>query len=196
MEGENPAAPPGSQETRSAPGIPPHNAAVRALVLASVAAAALGAAVAVGVRPAGAVGGPSVLYVSGLHVDGASPTALITLTNTSSASADFYSLTYSVFHADGHAAAPPTEVALPLLRGRSVTIDIATRIAAYRASQGVSPFVGPIQVVIRGTSCADTGTCPEGVVPQPFGPEVIQVDARQTEGSVTYDASWTWSAVN
>jgi hypothetical protein len=77
-----------------------------------------------------------------------------------------------------------------------VTIDVGARVAAFRASQGVGPYRGPVQVVIRGTSCADTETCPEGFVPQPFGPDVIQVDARQTEGSATYDAAWTWSALN
>lgn len=169
---------------------------MRALTLATIVAAALGSALAFCVRPARAAPGPSVLYISGLHIEGAKPTALITLTNTSSASVDFYTLTYSLYHADGNAAAPPTEVALPLLRGRSVTIDIASRIAAYRTSEGVSAFTGPIQVVIRGTSCADTGTCPEGVVPQPFGPDVIQVETRQTEGSVTYDSAWNWTSVN
>lgn len=169
---------------------------MRALLLATVAAAALGAAVAVTTHPAGAAPGPSVLYVSGLHIDGTKTTALITLTNTSSSTADFYSVTFALFHEDGHAAAPPTEVLTTLLRGRSITIDVGARVAAYRATQGVGPFTGPIQVVVLGSTCADSGTCPEGFVPQPFGPAVIQVDTRQTEGSVTYDAAYTWSAVN
>ena len=169
---------------------------MRALVLATVAAASLGAAVAVGVRPAGAIPGPSVLYVSGLHVDGDKPSAFITLTNSSTETSDFYSITYALLHEDGRAAAPPTEVLTTLLRGRSVTIDIATRIAAYRETQGVGPFRGPVQVVVRGTSCTDTGTCPEGVVPQPFGPGVIQVETRQTEGSANYDAAWAWTSGN
>jgi len=169
---------------------------VRALVLAAIAAAALSAAVAVGVRPAGATLGPSVLYISGLHVDGDKPSALITLTNTSSATADFYTLTYAALHEDGSAAAPPTEVFNALLRGRSVTIDLGARISAFRESQGVGPFHGPVQVIVRGTSCSDTGTCPVGVVPQPFGPGVIQVETRQTEGSASYDAAWTWTEGN
>ena len=169
---------------------------MRALALAAVAAAALGAAVAVCVRPADALTGPAVLYISGLHVDGNKSTALITLTNTSNSTSDFYAVTYAVLHEDGHAAAPPTEVFNALLRGRSVTIDLGPRIAAFRESQGVGPFRGPVQVVIRGTSCADTGTCPVGVVPQPFGPEVIHVDARQAEGSVDYDAAYMWSPIN
>ena len=169
---------------------------MRALLLITVAAASLGAAVAVSVRPAAAVSGPSVLYISGLHVDGDKPSAFITLMNSSTETSDFYSITYALLHEDGRAAAPPTEVMTTLLRGRSVTIDIATRIAAYRESQEVGPFHGPIQVVIRGTSCEDTGTCPVGVVPQPFGPGVIQVETRQTEGSANYDAAWVWTAGN
>jgi hypothetical protein len=168
---------------------------VRALVTAAIAAAALGSAAALFVGPARALPGPSVLYVSGLHVEKDKSTSLITLTNTSTSTADFYSITYALLHADGRAAAPPTEFLTPLLRGRSVTIDVTQRVALFRESQGVSPFTGPIQVVVRGTSCADTGTCPVGVEPQPFGPGVIQVDARQTEGSVTYDASWSWTEV-
>lgn len=169
---------------------------VRTVLFATIAAAALGSAVAFTVRPARALPGPSVLYVSGMHVDGDKPGATVTLTNTSTASVDFYTITVALLHADGRAAAPPAEFRDPLIRRHSLEIDVGSLVAAYRRTQQVSPFKGPIQVIVRGTSCTDTATCPVGVEPQPFGPGVIQVDARQTEGSVSYDAVWSWTETN
>lgn len=144
--------------------------------------------------PARAQAVPASVAISGLHVDGVRREATVTLTNVSTASADFYAINVSFFYADGNRAANVLTPPQPLLAGRSVTIDVAGAVNAAREAFGVAPFKGPVQVIVTGSSCEDSGTCPPGAVPRPFGPEVIQVSARQREGNASYDAAFVWSS--
>ena len=161
-------------------------------VLLAAALSLVGLGVWLGARPVHAQSTPTTLFVSGLHLGAKSPVALVTLSNTSRASADFYTLSYQVYHADGRRAADPVNLTTPLLSGRAITIDVAGGVNTFRAGLELGPFAGPVLLVVRGTSCADTGTCPVGAVPRPFGPQVIHVEAVQSEGSATYDAAVHW----
>ena len=78
------------------------------------------------------------------------------------------------------------------MSGRSLTIGVAATVNTFRASLEMGPYSGPVLLVVRGTSCADTDTCPIGATPQPFGPAVIHVEAVQSEGAATYDAAVQW----
>ena len=144
--------------------------AVAALVLAAVAAVVPGATPWILPHRAHAQTMPTALFVSGLHVNGSAPGTLVELTNTSQNPADFYAITYLLFHADGNRAAATVTVPQPLTAGRKLTIDVGAAVATYRAQNDIAPFSGPVTVVLYGASCADNGTCPNGFVPRPFGP--------------------------
>jgi hypothetical protein len=166
---------------------------VRIYIAAAIAAAAAGVAAArLGTPTVRADTLPGALYVSGLHIDGDKPTALIDLSNRSDSSDDFYALSVLFFHADGHRAADQLDIASPLTSGKSITINVGGIVSAYRASHEIAPFKGPVQVVIYGYTCTDLGTCQSAAVARPFGPEVIHVAAVQTEGKVTYDGVVQW----
>jgi hypothetical protein len=147
-------------------------------------------------RPARAAATPSTAYISGLHIDGSKSVATIRITNTSKRPADFYTISYAIFHADGNRAAPSNEIATTLLSGKSLTLDVGPIVDGWRRQQEALPFKGPVQVVIFGISCADTGTCPLNAVPDPFGPEVVHIEAVQTEGAAVYDAVVQWRTGN
>jgi hypothetical protein len=166
---------------------------VRIYIAAAIAAAAAGVAAArLGTPAVRADTVPGALYVSGLRVDGDKPTAFIDISNRSDSPDDYYAISVLFFHADGHRAADQLDIASPLTSGKSITINVGGIVSAYRASNEIAPFKGPVQVVIYGYTCTDLGTCQSAAVARPFGPEVIYASAVQTEGRVTYDGVVQW----
>jgi hypothetical protein len=166
---------------------------VRTLLAAAVAALLAGAAVArLGTSPLRAEGEQPALYVSGLHIDGDKPTALIDLANRSESADDYYAISVLFFHTDGRRAAEQLDLQSPLTKGKTVTINVGGIVAAYRAANEIGPFKGPVQVVIYGYTCVDLDTCINPSTPRPFGPDVIHVTASQKEGPVSYDAAIEW----
>lgn len=150
------------------------------LVLGAAAAAVVAA------RPAArAQEAPWTLYVSGLRIGGKSR-AVVRVRNTSGRSLDFYALHYTVRDVDGVAlsrvGAGPSGAALRA--GHTLDLDLGEIVDRYRAEFGVGPFSGPVQFV----AYSEDGPA----ATRPFGPDVVQVEAVQTEGRATYTAVVEW----
>lgn len=146
-------------------------------------AAALGAGI-WALVPARAQEAAATLWITGLRIDGTRARALIRLTNTGKAGIDVHSVHYTVQATN--AGEPLSAVAAGpsgafLGSGDTLDLDLGAIVTAYRKSLGVPGFSGPVRFVAFADSAG-----------QPFGPDVIQVSAVQTEGTLRYEPLVEW----
>lgn len=152
-------------------------------MLVVAALAAIGAGVAA-LRPARAQDAAATLWITGLRIDGARARALVRLTNTATAGLDVHAVHYTVQATIG--GEPLSAVAAGasgafLGPGETLDLDLGLIVTQYRKSLGVPAFSGPVRFVAFAYSPG-----------KPFGPDVIQVSAVQTEGTTRYEPLVEW----
>ena len=155
-----------------------------ALLLILSALLSVGAAVGLRARQAAAQEEVWTLYVSGMSVGGKSR-ALLRLTNVApEGGGDLYFVHYTVRATNGahisRLGAGP--VGAQLLPGQTLELDLGLIVDQYRASLGMSGFVGPVQLVAFG----------EGGATDVFSPRTVKVEAVQQEGQAQFPAVVKW----
>lgn len=163
---------------------PPRSSRRRVAAIAALLALAAAAAGTWALRPARAQEAARTLWITGLRIDGTKSRALVRLTNAGTTGADVFAVHYTVQAVNAGeplstVAAGPTGAYLG--RGDTLDLDLGAIVAAYRKSLGVPGFAGPVRFV----AFADAGG-------RPFGPDVIQVSAVQTEGTARWEPPVEW----
>jgi hypothetical protein len=141
-------------------------------------------AVALCLLPARAQEAQKTLWVTGLKIDGKKARSVVRLVNTSEDGQDLFAVHYTVQAADAGeplslVAAGPTGAILG--RGRTLELDLGDIVTKYRASLGFGPFSGQVRFVAYADASG-----------RPFGPDVVQVSAVQTERAAAYEPLIEW----
>jgi lipid-binding SYLF domain-containing protein len=155
--------------------------ALSALAAGLVLAGSVGAAV---LRSADAQETHATLWVTGLRIDGAKARAVVRLTNTSNDGHDLFAVHYTI--QAGNAGEPLSQLAAGptgavLGKGRTLDLDLGDIVTKYRASLGIGPYAGFVRLVAYADSSG-----------RPFGRDVVQVSATQSERNVVYEPSIEW----
>jgi hypothetical protein len=152
-------------------------------VFALVALAALAVAALWSLRPARAQT-PRLLAISGMRIVRDKPIARVRITNVSPDAADVFFLHYTIRDTSAGIALsePGAGDGAQLIPGRAIELDLGKIVTNFRASREVGPYTGTVQFVAFA----------EGGFTHEFGPEIIHVEAVQTEGAAIYDGVVAW----
>lgn len=126
----------------------------------------------------------TLLYVSGLRIEGDKPVSIVRLTNTSPNAADAFVVHYTIRETSRGfpVSEPGAGIGAQLLPGRTLTIDLGKVVTAYRRAHEVGPYTGEVQFV----AFADAAPF------RTFSPDTIHVEATQVEGAAKRDAVVQW----
>jgi hypothetical protein len=126
----------------------------------------------------------TLVYVSGLKVEGEKPVCFVRLTNTSPNAADIFLVHYTIRETSRGIAIsePGAGIGAQLVPGKSLTIDLGKVVTAYRRAHEVGPYTGTVQFVAFA----------EGGAFRTFSPDTIHVESTQIEGASTRDGVVQW----
>ena len=126
----------------------------------------------------------TLLYVSGLKIEGDKPVAFVRLTNTSPNAADIFLVHYTIRETSKgiSISEPGAGIGAQLVPGRTLTLDLGKVVTAYRRAHEVGPYTGTVQFVAFA----------EGGAFRTFSPDTIHVETSQIEGGATRDAVAQW----
>lgn len=126
----------------------------------------------------------SLVYVSGMKIEGDKPVAFVRLTNTSPNAADIFLVHYEIHETSRGIllSAPGAGIGAQLVPGHTLTIDLGKVVTAYRKAHEVGPYTGTVhfQAVAEGGAF------------RTFSPDTIHVESTQIEGAATRDAVVQW----